>query len=112
MNDKISNQLLKFQHVFWLNKSIPIIDKRRIYLNLILPQITYGIEVWHQYVKDKSSYLNKLSSLQSKVIRTLTGAYKSSNRLKLLEITKIIPIEKELEIQCEINDLDRQEKRS
>lgn len=107
IKQKVEQLAIRIRSLCWMNDEISLRKRMRIYRSVFLPTMTYGLKVWHQFVEKKTTYIARLQSMQNSVIRTITGAYKSTNHQKLLEITGEVNTETELDI---IIQADQQEK--
>ena len=64
---------IKGKHMYWLtsrNSKLSIEDKLKIYKTIIKPIWTHGIPLWGTTAM---SHINKLESLQSKVLKTIVN---------------------------------------
>jgi hypothetical protein len=86
--------------------------KKKIYFSVFLPIISYGSEIWLDEIKKKKTYKKKLDKLQRSIILAVTGAYKTTNNIKLLKLIKINCICEEIEIKQRVKNVEnkREEK--
>lgn len=105
---KIIEPIRKF---IWLDKNIKLSYKLKIYFSIFLPTIMYASEVWYQDIFLKKTYLKKLDKLQRKVLNIVTGAYRSTNTEKLLELLKLCRLTEELEIKDKLQSFDKKLKK-
>lgn len=104
ISNKVNQLTLRIRSMCWMNRSIELKQKLKIYYSVMLPTVLYGFEVWYPDVVNKSTYMHKLIAVQRRTIRSITGAYCNTSTNKLLEITRVIPIDREMEIQFELRD--------
>lgn len=113
IENKLDKVLMRIRKLNWLNRQMQIRVKIRIYHSVFIPTIIiYGHQIWFKFIKNKSTYIERLRMMQNKVLRLITGAYKTTNISKLYEITKTISIDQEstilgdLNINSNLNKLD------
>ena len=111
LKQKTESLAIRVNNLCWMNDKICLELKMQTYRSVLLPMITFGYEAWHKVVKSKTTYTDKLKQMQNRILRTVTGAYRSTSRNKLLEITKSIEIEEELEILSQTTKLPKDERR-
>ena len=70
-----------------------ILSLRRLYLSVIIPQITFCCSVWYcpaDQKEHKKSHLQTLESLQGKAARVISGAFRATS-LPVLNVETLIP---------------------
>jgi len=68
-----------------------------VYHRVYLPTMLYLSEIWAADLS--STQTDSLKALQRKYLLALTGAYTSTNKLKLMNLLGVLSIEKEIECQ-------------
>ena len=110
MVSKTEKLLLRVIPTCWSRGILKMRDKLRLYKQVFLPMIIYGHEVWFNEIRNKSTYIERISKLQRRMLRAVTGAYKNASSSKLLELTKELPIEVELQIRSDTESLEKTER--
>lgn len=78
-----------------------LLKLRQIYLAVIVPQLTYARWVWYLPPGEKrhrKDLLATLESVQTKVIRIITGAYKATSSPALDVEAGVLPLKLRLEM--------------
>ena len=111
MAAKLDKIITRIQQTCWRNKNIELRKKMKIYTSVFLPVMLYCVNVWYPAIKEKITYMKKLTTMQRKAIRTICGAYRNANSRKLLEITQTIEIESEAEIRTQTASMEPAKRR-
>ena len=110
MSAKVDRLILRMTPMCWSRGIWKIKDRLRLYRQVFISMLTYGFEVWFPGIREKSTYLNRITKLQRRVLRAILGAYKNASTSKLMELAEVIPIEAELQIRSETRELERDER--
>ena len=81
-----------------MKKDLSFNYKRKLYFSVYLPIMLYEYEIWSNILLKKSTYVDKLARIQRKFLIASTGCYRTVNNEKLLNLTNINRIDKEIEI--------------
>ena len=111
IKQKAEQLAIRIRSLCWMNDEISLRKKMRIYRSVFRPTMMFGFEVWHQFIKEKKTYIERLQRMQNGVIRIITGAYRATNHQKLLEIVDEENIETELNDTKEANRHAKRERR-
>src|SRR3989442_7043922 len=88
--DYTYKKLIKFCSIFYkIRDLLPFQCLKIVYYSFVHPIILYGVEV---YANTYNSYLNRLSTLNNKIIRILFSKNKQTHITELYEIIESLPI--------------------
>ena len=89
---------------------LTIESKRAAYHTVYLPTILYLSEIWAPGLT--VSQTDKLLAMQRKYLLAMTGAFRSTNRQKLMNLFEVLPIDRELECRGECRERVADERKS
>lgn len=92
-------------------KNVKFKFKKMIYNSVFLPTIKYSSEIWYKDIVNKSSYINKLNKINRMILLNLTGMYKTTPDDYMHYLTNTINIKEELDINLELNNLKKEDRR-
>lgn len=100
LEEKNKSQIRLINYVSHLSGSqLTIESKRTIYKTVYLPTILYLNEIWAAELSN--AQMERLKKLQRSYLLALSGAYRSTSRVKLMNLLQVLSIEKELRCQSE-----------
>lgn len=109
LEEKNKQQIRLISYVNHLSENLTIESKRTVYHTVYLPTILYLSEIWADELKP--THLERLRGLQRKYLLALTGAYSSTNRVKLMNLLEVLSIDHELEYRRTARGKDAEEKK-
>ena len=112
LQTKTEQIIVRVKKLAWMSQSIKLKDKLKLYNCVFIPTVSYAAETWFEEVKAKSTYTDQLNSLHHRFITALTGAYRCTNRQKLLKLIGVPELSGEIEILQEKKQLDRQNRKA
>ena len=92
IQEKMSRQLMALSKISTSTWGATFAKARQVYTAVVRPAMTYGSSVWHtpSELKDTSkSLINKMSIMQNKCLRVISGAYRATSVRVLKAETQI-----------------------
>ena len=96
LEQKNKSQILLINYVNNLSGSqLTMASKQTIYKTVYLPTILYLSEIWASDLN--KTQMERLCKMQRKYLLAMSGAYQSTNRVKLINLLQTLSIEEEIE---------------
>eukprot|EP00733_Pompholyxophrys_punicea_P000942 Pompholyxophrys_punicea_v1_NODE_379_length_2093_cov_14.874387.p1 type:complete len:468 gc:universal NODE_379_length_2093_cov_14.874387:1649-246(-) len=90
--DALTVKIARLSGLFYLLRSfLPVSALLVLYNALVLPRLSYGIELWGSS-KSSSTYLHKLFLLQKRLVRLIGHSHRRSHTAPLFSSLKILPL--------------------
>ena len=111
LKDKVEKLVTHVRRLSWMSQHIRLSDKLKLYNSAFLQTVGYAADVWLEQSKKKPTYTKLLNSLQHRFITAMTGAYRCTNRQRLLKLIGIPEITEDLELMREKRQLELENRR-